>query len=395
MIVRRPNPEEYRRINELFAICFEFPYSNCPIDPENDTDDHWAAYTDDGEMMSNFCVPAYDINFDGHSCRMAGIGGVATLPQYRRQGGIRACFNAALPDMYEKGFDFSYLFPFSTAYYRKFGYECCVRKLHWQVDLRLLNPPKTGGTFVLAEKNRPMREAFQALDAIWEAKYNMMVIHKPEFYDWTEKFDPAVKQEFTYVFFNREGTPKAYCTFKLATESDGRNLVCSRFCFADKEGFNGLMELFKSLSADHRYVKFITPDQPSLLYLLPEWSLGAAQFQLHASSGMVRVINVRSVLEKAKYHGSGTAVIAVTDPQIPQNNGTFAVTFRDGKAVSVETTPEEPDVTFTIPAFSALIAGVFDFADAAESLNGVELHKNTPALEQMFYRKHMMIVDYF
>lgn len=395
MIVRKATPAEYRRINELFAICFETPYSNCPIDPDNDDADHWAAFDENGEMMSNFTIPYFDIHFDGHSCSMAGIGGVATLPQYRRRGGIRACFDAALPDLYARGCDFSYLYPFSTAYYRKFGYECCVQRYHWTVDLGLLTPPKTGGTFRLAEKNRPMTEAIRAIDALWESKYNMMVRHKPEHYDWTEHFDPAVKQAFTYVCFDRENTPKAYTTFTVANEADGRNILCSRFCFADKAGFAGLMQLFKSLAADHRYVKFHTPAQPSLQYLLPEWSLGAARWNLAASSGMVRVINVKRVLEKAKYQGSGTVTLAVTDPQIPENNAAFAVTFRDGRAVSVETTQAEPDAVLTIPTFSALIAGVCDFADAAETFDGLQLVHNTPALGQVFYRKPLMIVDYF
>lgn len=395
MIVRKANKDEYRRINELFAICFEFPYSNCPIDPEHDDADHWAAYDDDGEMMSNFSVPHYDIQFDGHRCSMAGIGGVATLPQYRRRGGIRACFEAALPDMYANGFDFSYLYPFSTAYYRKFGYECCVQKYQWSVDLGLLNPPKTGGSFRLAEKNRPMTDAIRALDEVWESKYNMMVLHKAEDYGWTNEFDPAVKQEFTYVFFDRENTPKAYCTFKTAVESDGRNLLCSRFCFADKAGFAGLMALFKSLSADHRYAKFSTPAQSSLLYLLPEWSLGAARWNLQASSGMVRVINVQSVLEKAKYLGSGSAVLSVSDPQIPENSGTYAISFRDGKALSVEKTDAAPDADATIPAFSALIAGVCDFDEAKETFSGLQVISDNPALRQIFYRKPLMIVDFF
>lgn len=395
MIVRKAKKEEYRRINELFAICFEFPYANCPIDPEHDTGDHWAAYTDDGEMMSNFCVPFFDVRFDGHSCALAGIGGVATLPQYRRRGGIRACFEAALPELYEKGVEFSYLFPFSTAYYRKFGYECCVQKYRWVVDLALLSPPETGGSFRLAEKTNPMTEAIRAVDAVWEAKYNMMVIHSPDDYDWTEAFDPAVKQEYTYVFFNREGSPKSYCTFKVANEDDGRNLSCSRFCFADKEGFYGLLELFKSLSADHRYAKFLTPAQPGLQYLMPEWSLGAAHWELQASQGMVRVVNVASVLKKARYLGSGSAVIAVTDPQIRENNGSFAVTFRDGKAVSVEKTDARPDAAFTISAFSALIAGVCDFDEAGDSFSGLDILTDNSSLRQIFYRKPLMIVDYF
>ena len=79
-------------------------------------------------MMSTFTVSDFTVQFDGSPCQLGGIGGVATLPQYRRRGGIRACFREALPDMYGSGYDFSYLYPFSTAYYRKFGYENCVQK---------------------------------------------------------------------------------------------------------------------------------------------------------------------------------------------------------------------------------------------------------------------------
>ena len=149
MIVRKTALEEARRVNELFAICFEMPYTNCPADPEKDDATHWAAFDEDGEMMSTFTVSDFTVQFDGSPCKMGGIGGVATLPQYRRRGGIRACFREALPDMYGSGYDFSYLYPFSTTYYRKFGYENCVQKYGWTVDLSLLNPPKEGGSFRL------------------------------------------------------------------------------------------------------------------------------------------------------------------------------------------------------------------------------------------------------
>mgnify|MGYP001662416214 CR=1 FL=1 len=42
MIVRKTALEEARRVNELFAICFEMPYTNCPADPEKDDATHWA-----------------------------------------------------------------------------------------------------------------------------------------------------------------------------------------------------------------------------------------------------------------------------------------------------------------------------------------------------------------
>lgn len=394
MIVRKTTPEEYRRVNELFAVCFEQPYRNCPIDPENDRAAHWAAFDERGEMMSTFTVSDFTIHFDGSSSPMGGIGGVATLPEYRRRGGVRACFEAALPDMYENGYDFSYLFPFSTAYYRKFGYESCVQRYCWAVDLGLLAPPAIGGTIRLAEKHRPMSDAVRAVDLLWERHFNMMVQHSAEDYRWADSADPAVTQEFTYVWFDKEDAPRAYTTFRLANESDGRNLLCSRFCFADKDGFAGLMRLFKSLSTDHTKVKFQTPALPALQYLLPEWSLGAVKWDLQATAGMVRVIHVENVLKKARYLGSGRCVLEIRDPQIPQNNGRFAVTFSSGRAVCAARTDEAPDAVMPISAFSALICGVCGWDEAKFAFQDLDIRREGQ-LSQVFYRKPLMICDYF
>lgn len=394
MIVRKTTAEESRRVNEIFAIAFEQPLQNGPADPENQRIYHWAAYDDITEaMMSTISISDFQIQFDGHSCKMGGIGGVATLPQYRRTGGIRGCFEAALPDMYTAGYDFSYLYPFSTGYYRKFGYECCVQKYHTAIHLGLLNPPPTSGILRLAESSDPMTEAIRAIDSIWEKTYNMMVLHQDADYAWTKKAYPAATQEFTYVYFG-SGMPKAYTTFKKEDQPDGRNLICSRFCFTDKEGFWGLMQLFKSLSADHMYVKFHLPAGAGMQYLMSEWSLGAAQWEIQPA-GMVRVINVKRVLEKARYIGSGSLTLKIHDPQIKENNCSFAVAFRAGRAISVEMTQAEPDAVLSIQAFSALLAGVCDFADAAQWFSGLEVLNPSVCLAQIFYRKPLMISDFF
>lgn len=229
MIVRRTLPGEASRINELFSIAFEMPLSDCPADPANPKLRHWAAFDESGEMMSTLTVTDYQIQFDDSFCPMGGVGGVATLPQFRRRGGIRSCFDAALREMYRFGYLFSYLYPFSTVYYRKFGYECCVQKLNWQVDLSLLNPTDPGGRLCLAESGNTLAGSIRLLDADWEKRYNMMVHHGENDNAWVSEANPAVKQEFTYVYFDAQDVPKAYTTFQMANEPDGRNLICSRF----------------------------------------------------------------------------------------------------------------------------------------------------------------------
>ena len=396
MIVRKVTPEEQQRVNELFSIAFELPLESGPAEPDNDRLHFWAAYEDGtDEMMSTFTITDFKIYFDGHSCKMGGIGGVATLPQYRRMGGIRGCFQASLPDMYANGYDFSYLYPFSTGYYRKFGYENCVRRYHTTVMLSMLKPPAVGGVSKLADSSRnDLKPAIRAVDEILEARYNMMVQHTMEDYGWVDKCSPAAKQEFTYVYFSQGGAPKAYTSFRMVVEPDGRNLVCSRFAFVDAEGYNGLMHVFQSMSSDHQFVKFDIPSVPSTGYLMPEWSMGAAQWALWGA-GMVRVVNVESVLKKAKYLGTGRVVLEIQDPQIPENNGRFQVDFQDGKALSVARTEAAPDSSMRINIFSALISGVSDLASAMAYMPDLTVTGHESDLAKVFYPKPLMIADYF
>lgn len=395
MIIRKTLPEETQRVNELFAIAFELPLESGPAQVQESGVRHWAAFTEaNGQMMSCITISDFPIHFDGHRCKMGGVGGVSTLPQYRRMGGIRGCFEACLPDLYHSGYTFSYLYPFSTGYYRKFGFECCVQKLHVTVDLGLWNPQSLTGTVRLCEPNHPMTESIREIDRVWEQRYNMMVIHGEDDYQWTKKLDPAGTLEFTYVYESLDGQPLAYTTFRMVNQPDGRNLMCSRFFFLNREGFSGLMNLFKSLASDHRFVKFILPAGASMEYLLPEWSMGAAQWSV-CNGGMVRVVNVKDALEKAAYRGSGDLTIKIQDDQIPENNNCFAVTFQDGKATCVETTNAEPDIIMTIPTFSALLTGVAEFESAAQWMDGLNIKNPHACFCRVFYRKPLMIADAF
>lgn len=393
MNVRMIQPEEWLRTEELFALAFEIPMKR-QENAEPDQALHWAAFDADGEMMSTLTVSDFDIAFDGHTCRMGGIGGVATLPQYRRRGGIRGCFEAFLPELYRREYDFSYLYPFSTCFYRQFGYENCVQKQQICIDLRLLKAEIPGGTYRLSEPKRDLTSAVKIVDSTWEEAYNFAVRHDDKYYAWVRRLDPAAGHEFCYVWFRENGEPGAYVTYRSEKQPDGWNLICSRFRFLDREGYRALLALLKTMASDHPFAKFQLPDSTAMRYLMPEWSLGAASWSI-VPAGMVRVIRVQEVLRKAAYHGSGRAVVQVCDPQIKENNHSYMVRFENGKAVSVEITLDEADVRCTIPAFSALISGTCDLADAVQWMDGVELLRDNPALYRIFYRKPMFLTDYF
>ena len=394
MIVRKTKPEEAAAVNALFAVAFETVPEKGPAQPGNDGICHWGAFTEDGELMSSLTVTPFSVRFDGNACPMAGIGAVQTLPPYRRRGGVAACFAQALPELCGKGFLFSSLYPFSTAFYRRFGYESCVTRLACRVDLSQLPPPPAGGSFRLATREDALGAAVQAVDRAWERRWNMEVIRGEGDYDWLAKLDPLSTREYLYVCYDAQDRPKGYAAFRTQADSEGRDLLCSRFRFADREGFLGLLGVFRSLAADHRHASFVLPADPALPYLLGEWSLGAAEFRLQPA-GMVRVVRVREVLLGAAYRGDGAVRLRIRDELIPDNDGVFSLRFRNGRAVSAERTEEAADAVLDIAAFSALIAGVCDLDGAGAWMAGVEILNPAAPLDRLFYRKSMMISEYF
>ena len=88
----------------------------------------------------------YLCRFDGGTYKLGGVGGVSTLPQYRRGGVIRACMTASLKDMYANDFGpFAFLYPFSMQYYRKFGFEAGAPEYRWSVPFTAMKPQDVGG----------------------------------------------------------------------------------------------------------------------------------------------------------------------------------------------------------------------------------------------------------
>ncbi|WP_141771825.1 GNAT family N-acetyltransferase [Rossellomorea aquimaris] len=54
---------------------------------------------------------------------LGGVAGVATYPEYRRNGFVRRLLSHALDEMNDKGQTISMLHPFDIHFYRKFGWE--------------------------------------------------------------------------------------------------------------------------------------------------------------------------------------------------------------------------------------------------------------------------------
>lgn len=397
MIVRKIREDEYRRTREIFAIAFEAGMRPDDVSaeeierirraPANREErywlERWAAFNDQGSMMGFLIGFPAPIRFDGQEALCTCIGGVSCLPQYRRQGVIAGCFRQHLADSYDQGAVFSYLYPFSTAFYRQFGYELCAETVEWRFDMSAIPAyPDVQGTAILTESHS-QDEALREVYAYSMQGYNLSFLR--EDCDWSRivSQQPAADNHFTYVWQNVSGTPKGFVCFRKEYDERRKQaiMVCSDIHFVDEEGLKGLMNFIRSFRSHYQRVHLPLPKDMHLERILPEVS-GHCERTLRFT-GMGRIINIRRALALARYQGNGSACFSVTDPLLPQNNDVFRVTFENGRCTHISH-GGTPDTVMDIATFSRLLLGNLDAAEYAGT-----------SLAQIFYPKQMFICDFF
>ncbi len=409
MIIRKMTGDEYKQAKIIGAVAFEFPfdYEKLMAEIENPDkpsvvngieEERICAFSDDEKTMyGSIGVIPYNVQFDGHEVMMGGIGGVATLPTYRRNGAIRESFVYMLNDLKEKNVPLSYLYPFSCSYYRKFGYEINSTVDSWTIDFKALKKFGVGGSteFLMPE------EGHERLSKIYHKMYegyNLSGLRNENDFGYFTKRDTFNNKRYAYIWKNEEGEEKAYIMFKKENEN-GKNIMdCTHhfmskndIAFVDAEGFCGLMDFALTFASNYDAIKFEVPSSLKITGLIEEQNAAKAAA---CHRGMVRVVDVEQILKLAKYKGCGEVKIKIIDKHCDWNTAIFDVKFVDNKAVSVEKTDVSPDVAMDISTFSALITGVYNSINDCIKLDLQILNKDAD-LDKIFYSKKNVVIDLF
>ncbi len=404
MQVRKIHENEVGRAEELFYIAFEQrndvqsgkknsnELQKTPDRVERFSKEKWAAFGEDGTMMGGFCAIPYEIQFDGNLCKMIGIGGVSCLPQYRENGVVSECLKTALNGIYQEGAAFSYLYPFSAEYYRKFGYELCSEPIRYSVSTKAFGRFDVGGEACLVEHGSHL-EDIQKVYRDFMRGYNLMAVRETCDYGWAIDADPARDGHYVYVYQNGFGEAKGVMSFCKVESGQSFEMKCDQFFFSDAQGLKGLLNHALKFKTYYERIIFLLPENINIVPYISEWILYPCSREV-CFNGMVRAVNVQKVLEMAQYRGSGTITIRIRDTVIPQNNRCFEVDFAEGRAVRVSVSEKEPDVEMGIGDFSRCIAGGYS-PEKIQELESVKISACTEKIEKVFYRKPNFITDYF
>ncbi len=410
MHVRTLEPKEAYRSGLGFAVAFEAPFDLAQEkakaeamtmeeieDAKKIPKRTWGAFSEDEKVLyGSIDVSSYPVRFDGSQTRMGGIGGVETLPPYRRKGAIRACMQAAFESMYEEGYGFSFLYPFSHAYYRKFGYESAAREETWTIQLSALRAADVGGSVDILLPGDDFLELTDIYNQFY-ATYNLSVIRQEFQRDLAQK-NILEQKQYCYVWRDETGRARGFLLFKnrekvldcTCSFASGQNA----FLFLDARALEGLLYFVKTaFAADYQAIRFSLPERFPIDMIIGEGNGAQMSSCYH---GMARVIHAGKVLEMCRCKGSGSLRIGLKDEQLPQNTGVWELVYEPGRPNQVQklqVTGEEADVQLTIQDFTTLICGIHSWEDIPY-MPQVKALKEAD-FEAVFYRKKSHVLNLF
>ena len=353
-----------------------------------ETNEDWGAFADDGKMMARIINHRFDTWLDGQIIPNGGIGAVSTLPEYRNTGAVREIFNRLIPEAYRNGEVISTLYPFSHAFYRKFGYETVRWRNDYEFTPEVLSGYRFTGTAELWKSGDPVSE-YTALYNRFASCFNLAVRR-----DDRKMLEDHLKGEYykdrKFGYLLREGgKPAAYLIFQDIRNDPAAILEVLDMAWDGREGLYAILGFLSRFTADYGTIRMFLPSCIELLSVIRSPQAYDIR-QTARQDYMIRTVNVRRLLETIrKPDGIRFAIRVEGDGQIPENNGIWEVS-----SGGVTETDREPDLTVSIQALGQMAAGCVSL-DEAMYRPDVSVTGNTEVLKRVFIRKPILVEDHF
>ncbi|MBR4080248.1 MAG: GNAT family N-acetyltransferase [Clostridia bacterium] len=390
-IIRSMSNDDLLAYQQLCSICYTYRATEAPQSlPEEKLRIRMGAFGEDGRLLSAMMQIPYDVRFEGETVKLLGIGGVVTDPCARREGAVRRLFEEGLPRLYAEGYVFSALYPFSHRFYRKFGYETAefwrsaeLPRASLRADLKAADeivrvlPDGDGG-------------GMGAVYAEYAADKHLAVLRDEAMWADLRRGTPWADLKYAYVM-KKAGRPVAYWIGTMKKEGWHTTLTLQDFAWNCPEGLEAIFAMIRGMNeVEYVVLRVQGGFDPRVLVEEPydvTWR--------GPCDGMLRVMNVeRALVLLPAPPLPGTLHIRVTDEQIPQNNGTFALNC-DGYGLSV--TREEDaaaDMMCDIRGLAVLMSGQRAFGECVSMGAAALLNEKKRRLAEILFGRRMLHMNH-
>ena len=392
MVIRQLKQEEKFMAGRISGICFHERIDDLAKkrqEWEEAKEEDWGAFDEKGALMARIINNRYTSYVDGQEIQNGGIGAVSTLPEYRNTGAVRNIFEKLLPYAYENGEVISTLFPFSHQFYRKFGYETVCYRNQYRFKPEVLDGYRFDGEAIMWEEGEDISDYF-SLYRQFAPKYNLAVKREEALMKRGHMKGNIYKErKFSYVL-REKGQNVAYLLIEDVYQKEAAFMWVEEAVWNSPGGFRAILGFLARFSADYGEIELTLPYDLELYSVIR--SAKAYEIQKTTRQGyMVRVINVKRMLEILSKPEGTDCRIRVCDPQIEQNNRIWHVTEN---AVEVAADGTETDMEVSIQAFSQLAVGAISL-DEALLREDIAIRAKKEKLRSLFRRKSIFINEHF
>lgn len=240
------------------------------------------------DRIVTFCgVMNYRINIGSSVVKVAGVGGVATDDNYRRQGLMYLTIQESIKSMSSKGYQLSLLYGI-PGYYRKFGYVTAWPADTYIIPISRFNKTKSDYKIYKLENDRDIPDIFSKL---YNKQYGMLT--------GTAVHPTYKRNRFPgkwNIYYWKQGLEKKIAGYVI-TEVENRRLKCIEASGDIDEIWAVLGKMIKK--EDIKEIHF-----PNLHYLselafrIRTGSYTLERIQEYDAGPMIRLINLRSTLNE-------------------------------------------------------------------------------------------------
>lgn len=353
------------------------------------------ARDDNGERASWGGAGIVESRYCGKYIPTLRIGGIGTRPEYRRGGNVREMFYKLFEIMRDGRCYVSMLHPFSTSYYRKFGYEkICDHKV-LEFPITKLDFVERCPDLICLRGNERVNDCVEIYNRFADRR-NIMFRREGSSHFVT---DPDGGGKKTYIWYDKDGKPASYIT--LAVENyynvnrmTSINLNVYEMAFTTPDSLRALFGFMRMYEGENDTVKIhncaMSPEIDTMLrhYIHTGYTL--------IPDIMARVLNVKGMLEANEYPREYGHFRVKVEDSLDYTRGVWEVEYKDGVGEARLVDTEKYDFSAAMPAFTQLIYG-YDAYDEeiARFMDGVKIEGDCNDFFRAFRKKHNGLFEHF
>ncbi|ARK31568.1 GNAT family N-acetyltransferase [Halalkalibacter krulwichiae] len=341
-------------------------------------------FLDEKQLVAKLHLLSLQVYLGDDLLKMGGIAGVATYPEYRRNGYVKEMLIHILEQLKKDEFRISMLFPFSVPFYRKFGWELFSNKQTVTMTKSdLMFQREATGT---VKRSQEGQVADLAIVYTQYATKLFGMLHRD--HDWWRKL---VKDQQMAIYYDTMKVAKGYIIYTV----QDKKMKVKEFVALGGDARRGLWNFICQHDSMINELEMVLHERDPLLFSLKEPRVK----QELTPYFMARIVDVKPFLEEYPFHWKNATketniLIKVTDEYAPWNNQVFEVKPNTINIIPYPNT-EEKLISLSINTLTTLLLGYQKASELKEleRISGDELALEQ--LDQLIPKKVPYFYDFF